>query len=61
MLGTAAEMPSDLDNPNLWIPQSGSHDVWIKTLTCALLESGGVKSEVLQLLKPLCEVKLSLL
>ncbi|XP_066475514.1 serine-protein kinase ATM [Tiliqua scincoides] len=55
--GTVAEMPSDLDNPNLWIPQSGSHDVWIKTLTCALLESGGVKSEVLQLLKPLCEVQ----
>ncbi|KAJ6662351.1 hypothetical protein lerEdw1_012515 [Lerista edwardsae] len=57
VLGAAAEMPSDLDNPNLWIPQSGSHGVWIKTLTCALLESGRVKSEVLQLLNPLCEVQ----
>ncbi|XP_077197706.1 serine-protein kinase ATM isoform X2 [Paroedura picta] len=47
----------DLDNTSLWIPQSGSHDVWIKTLTCALLDSGGVKSEVLQFLKPLCEVQ----
>ncbi|XP_053166934.1 serine-protein kinase ATM [Hemicordylus capensis] len=48
---------SDLDNTNLWIPQNGSHDIWIKTLTCALLESEGVKSEILQLLKPLCEVQ----
>ncbi|KAL8191035.1 UNVERIFIED_CONTAM: hypothetical protein K2H54_066883, partial [Gekko kuhli] len=47
----------DLDNTSLWIPQSRSHDVWIKTLTCALLDSGGVKSEVLQFLKPLCEVQ----
>nr|XP_056714051.1 serine-protein kinase ATM [Euleptes europaea] len=54
----ARENPlEDLDNKNIWIPQSRSHDVWIKTLTCALLDSGGVKSEVLQFLKPLCEVQ----
>ncbi|XP_072809911.1 serine-protein kinase ATM-like [Vicugna pacos] len=46
-----------LDDTNLWIPQSENHDVWIKTLTCAFLDSGGTKSEVLQLLKPMCEVK----
>ncbi|KAM5183486.1 serine-protein kinase ATM [Callospermophilus lateralis] len=46
-----------LDDPNLWIPQSENHDIWIKTLTCAFLDSGGSKSEVLQLLKPMCEVK----
>ncbi|XP_006833863.1 PREDICTED: serine-protein kinase ATM [Chrysochloris asiatica] len=47
----------DLDETSLWIPQSENHDVWIKTLTCAFLDSGGIKSEVLQLLKPMCEVK----
>ncbi|XP_048349844.1 serine-protein kinase ATM [Sphaerodactylus townsendi] len=47
----------NLDNKNIWIPQGRSHDVWIKTLTCALLDSGGVESEVLQFLKPLCEVQ----
>ncbi|KAM9220531.1 serine-protein kinase ATM isoform 2-T2 [Dugong dugon] len=47
----------DLDDTSLWIPQSENHDVWIKTLTCAFLDSGGLKSEVLQLLKPMCEVK----
>ncbi|XP_006899108.1 PREDICTED: serine-protein kinase ATM [Elephantulus edwardii] len=47
----------DLDDTSLWIPQSENHDVWIKTLTCAFLDSGGIKSEVLQLLKPMCEVK----
>ncbi|KAM6159265.1 serine-protein kinase ATM isoform 2-T2 [Rhynchocyon petersi] len=47
----------DLDDINLWIPQSKNHDVWIKTLTCAFLDSGGIRSEVLQLLKPMCEVK----
>ncbi|XP_062983150.1 serine-protein kinase ATM [Elgaria multicarinata webbii] len=50
-------LSDDLANANLWIPQSESHDVWIKTLTCALLDSGGVKSETLLLLKPLCEVQ----
>ncbi|XP_035299587.1 serine-protein kinase ATM isoform X8 [Cricetulus griseus] len=46
-----------LDDVNLWVPQSESHDIWIKALTCAFLDSGGIKSEVLQLLKPMCEVK----
>lgn len=46
-----------LDDVNLWVPQSESHDIWIKTLTCAFLDSGGIKSEILQLLKPMCEVR----
>lgn len=46
-----------LDDVNLWVPQSESHATWIKALTCAFLDSGGIKSEVLQLLKPMCEVK----
>uniref|UniRef100_A0A8D2J9V7 non-specific serine/threonine protein kinase n=1 Tax=Varanus komodoensis TaxID=61221 RepID=A0A8D2J9V7_VARKO len=54
----ARETPSeDLDNANLWIPQSESHEDWIKNLTCALLDSGEVKCEVLLLLKPLCKVQ----
>ncbi|KAM9038350.1 serine-protein kinase ATM isoform X1 [Sarcophilus harrisii] len=47
----------NLDDPNLWVPQEENHDSWIKTLTCTLLKSGGIKSEILLLLKPLCEVK----
>ncbi|XP_066103499.1 serine-protein kinase ATM [Saccopteryx bilineata] len=46
-----------LDDTSLWISQSDNHDVWIKTLTCAFLDSGSIKSEILQLLKPMCEVK----
>ncbi|XP_054448480.1 serine-protein kinase ATM [Pteronotus mesoamericanus] len=46
-----------LDDTSLWIPQSENHDIWIKTLTCAFLDSGSTKSEILQLLKPMCEVK----
>ncbi|XP_042538698.1 serine-protein kinase ATM [Dipodomys spectabilis] len=46
-----------LDDTNLWIPQSENHDIWIKNLTCAFLDSGSIKSEILQLLKPMCEVK----
>ncbi|XP_069496513.1 serine-protein kinase ATM isoform X1 [Ambystoma mexicanum] len=54
----ARESPLDiLDDSSMWIPLIGQHDCWIKSLTCALLDSGGVKSEVLQLLKPMCEVK----
>ncbi|XP_074841015.1 serine-protein kinase ATM isoform X2 [Carettochelys insculpta] len=52
------ESPSEnLDDVSVWIPQSVSHNTWIKTLTWSLLDSGGVRNEVLQLLKPMCEVK----
>ncbi|XP_037697256.1 serine-protein kinase ATM isoform X2 [Choloepus didactylus] len=46
-----------LDNAILWIPQGENHDIWIKTLTGTFLDSGGIKSEILLLLKPMCEVK----
>ncbi|XP_066438184.1 serine-protein kinase ATM [Eleutherodactylus coqui] len=46
-----------IDDNSLWTPQNSNHENWIKSLTCALLKSGGVRSEALLLLKPLCEVK----
>uniref|UniRef100_A0A8C3MZA8 non-specific serine/threonine protein kinase n=1 Tax=Geospiza parvula TaxID=87175 RepID=A0A8C3MZA8_GEOPR len=49
-----------LDDTNLWIPLGESHETWIKHLTSSILDSGGVKNEVLQLMKPLCEVKTDL-
>ncbi|NWW78521.1 ATM kinase, partial [Climacteris rufus] len=49
-----------LDDTNLWIPLGESHEAWIKHLTSSILDSGGVKNEVLQLMKPLCEVKTDL-
>lgn len=45
-----------LDDTNLWIPLGENHETWIKRLTSSVLDSGGVQSEVLQLMKPLCEV-----
>ncbi|XP_075347105.1 serine-protein kinase ATM [Mycteria americana] len=49
-----------LDDTNLWIPLGESHETWIKRLTSSILDSGGVQNEVLQLMKPLCEVKTGL-
>ncbi|XP_048790877.1 serine-protein kinase ATM isoform X1 [Lagopus muta] len=49
-----------LDDTNLWIPLGESHETWIKNLTRSVLDSGGVQNEVLQLMKPLCEVKTDL-
>ncbi|XP_064027162.1 serine-protein kinase ATM isoform X2 [Pogoniulus pusillus] len=49
-----------LDDTNLWIPLGESHETWIKHLTGSVLNSGGVQNEVLQLMKPLCEVKTDL-
>ncbi|XP_078258598.1 serine-protein kinase ATM [Rhinoraja longicauda] len=58
LLADSRSSPSEtLDDSSLWIPQGVNHDTWLKTLTCKLLDSGGVRSEVLQLIKPLCEVK----
>uniref|UniRef100_A0A7M4F6F5 non-specific serine/threonine protein kinase n=1 Tax=Crocodylus porosus TaxID=8502 RepID=A0A7M4F6F5_CROPO len=55
---TEKETPSEaIDDVNLWIPQGVSHETWVKNLTCSLLNSGGVKDEVLLLLRPMCEVK----
>ncbi|XP_029458325.1 serine-protein kinase ATM [Rhinatrema bivittatum] len=51
------EPPESLDDCCLWVPQSKGHDSWIKSLACTLLDSGGVKSEVLRLLRPMCEVQ----
>nr|XP_033803696.1 serine-protein kinase ATM isoform X2 [Geotrypetes seraphini] len=51
------EPPDSLDDGHIWIPQSICHDSWLKNLACTLLDSGGVKSEVLQQLRPLCEVQ----
>lgn len=45
-----------LDSSELWVPQQGRHSVWLKTLCVALVDSGGVTSEVLLLSRPLCEV-----
>ncbi|XP_064297316.1 serine-protein kinase ATM isoform X2 [Phalacrocorax carbo] len=49
-----------LDDTNLWIPLGENHETWIKRLTSSILDSGGVQNEVLQLMKPLCEVKTDL-
>ncbi|XP_066845922.1 serine-protein kinase ATM isoform X1 [Anser cygnoides] len=49
-----------LDDTNLWLPLGESHETWIKSLTSSILDSGGVQNEVLQLMKPLCEVKTDL-
>ncbi|MBN3300154.1 ATM kinase, partial [Amia calva] len=46
-----------LENAELWVPQRGHHEYWLKRLCMALLDSGGVRSEALQLSGPLCQVK----
>ncbi|XP_069045887.1 serine-protein kinase ATM isoform X1 [Lepisosteus oculatus] len=47
----------ELDSAELWVPGRGHHDDWLRTLCTALLDSGGVRSEVLLLTGPLCQVK----
>ncbi|CAJ1065758.1 serine-protein kinase ATM [Xyrichtys novacula] len=46
-----------LECQEFWIPQAGGHKAWLKALCRALLDSGGVKGEVLLLSQPLCEVR----
>ncbi|XP_077397669.1 serine-protein kinase ATM isoform X3 [Festucalex cinctus] len=54
----SSEAKENLENQNIWIPQMGGHLVWLKSLCTALLDSGGVKCEVLLLSRPLCLVNL---
>ena len=62
-----------IDLPDLWVPpgrqlstkeevgvaSSSSHREWITKLVTTLINSGGVSNEVLLLLKPVCQVKVS--
>ena len=42
----------------LWKP-SQDHSTWLRELVCCLITNGGVSDEVLSLVKPVCQVKLS--
>ncbi|KAM8905494.1 serine-protein kinase ATM [Spinachia spinachia] len=46
-----------LVSQQFWIPRAGGHKAWLKGLCTALLDSGGVRSEVLLLSRPLCLVR----
>uniref|UniRef100_A0A8C5ALW6 non-specific serine/threonine protein kinase n=1 Tax=Gadus morhua TaxID=8049 RepID=A0A8C5ALW6_GADMO len=46
-----------LESQGLWVPQTGAHKRWLKTLCAALLDSGGVRNHVLLLSRPLCLVR----
>uniref|UniRef100_A0A8C5DKK5 non-specific serine/threonine protein kinase n=1 Tax=Gouania willdenowi TaxID=441366 RepID=A0A8C5DKK5_GOUWI len=52
--GTGAK--EKLESQEIWIPQAGGHNAWLKTLCTALLDSGGVRMEALLLSRPLCVV-----
>ncbi|XP_071956069.1 serine-protein kinase ATM-like [Antedon mediterranea] len=46
-----------LNYASLWQPESTSHEDWIRQLSCALIDSGAIQDEFLQLVKPVCKVK----
>lgn len=54
-----------LEDAKIWIPgQDGheySHEQWITTLACTLIESDLVKDEVLVVLSPICKAKVIIL
>lgn len=52
----SSEAKEKLGSQEFWIPQAGGHNVWLKALCTALLDSGGVRSEALLLSRPLCLV-----
>uniref|UniRef100_A0A1A8U1C7 non-specific serine/threonine protein kinase n=1 Tax=Nothobranchius furzeri TaxID=105023 RepID=A0A1A8U1C7_NOTFU len=52
----SSEAKKKLESQEFWYPQAGRHQAWLKALCTALLDSGGAKSEALQLSGPLCQV-----
>ena len=61
-LPSPASFPALVDVADLWIPSGGvTHGNWITRLVTTLMDSGGVTDEVLLLLKPVCQVKVSAL
>ena len=48
---------STVNSQLLWCPRHNDHTAWLKELVCALIDSGAVKDQLLQLLTPICQVK----
>jgi len=48
---------SEVDVPAVWCPESGDYGSWICQLLCCLIGSGSVNNELLQLLSPVCRIK----
>ena len=49
-----------VDKESLWNPEHSNHSNWVKTLATTLITSGSVTDEILQLLEPVCSLKVSL-
>ncbi|XP_022082003.1 serine-protein kinase ATM-like isoform X2 [Acanthaster planci] len=52
-----ASFTQTIGDPSLWQPAGGNHGDWVRSLTVALIQSGGLQDEILQLLEPICKVK----
>jgi len=48
---------STVDLDDLWNPSNGCHDDWVISLVTAVINSGAVRDELLQLLGPVCKIK----
>jgi len=48
---------SEVDRASVWCPDSADYDKWICDLVCCLINSGSVDNELLQLLTPVCRIK----
>ena len=48
-----------VDDDLLWVPNDANHTAWVTRLVCQLIHSRGVHDELLQLLTPVCKVKVS--
>ncbi|XP_068173804.1 serine-protein kinase ATM isoform X3 [Antennarius striatus] len=51
-----SEAREKLESRGFWIPQAGTHEAWLRALCCALIDSGGVRSEALLMSRLLCLV-----
>ncbi|XP_053392108.1 serine-protein kinase ATM-like, partial [Mercenaria mercenaria] len=56
-VGNWDDFQSTVDQELLWNPQHSNHGNWLITLTTTLISSGVVRDELLQLLEPVCSIK----
>jgi len=53
------EFASLVDDADLWCPDLVNHGTWLRRLLSALINSGGVKDEILRCLNPVCQSQVS--
>ena len=57
LFGSAEQSLDAINVDSLWNPRYCNHSNWIITLSTTLISTGAVRDEILQMLRPMCKIR----